>query len=241
MNLLLDAILAAIILLIIIVNTFKGFKTVLNLLVTIVSFGAAIILGPVVGQLFATDVIYDKVAEFVRNIVDSVVGESVGSLTVGDLVAQLPESLISLLEKAGTSIDAILGSVEKSEIISEEAIAGFVDKITAPIADGLAVAAGCVIVFVAALLLMLLFKALVMMLLKDPAFKGVGRFFGFIVGLFSAFVWGWIICLAIGLLAQYSLLGEYNSILVELTETSYIYNFFDNLSLQRLIEMLTAK
>lgn len=241
MNLLLDAILAAIILLIIIVNTFKGFKTVLNLLVTIVSFGAAIILGPVVGQLFATDVIYDKVAEFVRNIVDSVVGESVGSLTVGDLVAQLPESLISLLEKAGTSIDAILGSVEKSEIISEEAIAGFVDKITAPIADGLAIAAGCVIVFVAALLLMLLFKALVMMLLKDPAFKGVGRFFGFIVGLFSAFVWVWIICLAIGLLAQYSLLGEYNSILVELTETSYIYNFFDNMSLQRLIEMLTAK
>lgn len=241
MNLLLDAILAAIILLIIIVNTFKGFKTVLNLLVTIVSFGAAIILGPAVGQLFTTVVIYEKVSEFVGNIVDSIVGESVGSLTVGDLVDKLPESLTSLLERAGTSIEAILGSIEKSEIISDEAIAEFVDKISTPIANGLAIAAGCVIVFVAALLLMLLFKALVMLLLKDPAFKGVGRFFGFLVGLFSAVVWTWIICLAVSLVAQYSILGEYNSVLIELTESSQIYNFFHNLSLQSLIEAFATK
>lgn len=232
----LDAALALFILLVIVVNTYKGFKTVLNLIVTVVSFGAAYMFGPTVGQLLATEAIYNKVADVVKKFIDNLIGESVEATTVGDLLANLPEQLRSLIEKAGIDLESVAGSYGDTAIIDENAVMEFVDKIAQPIANGLAIAFGCIIVFVAALILMLIIKGLLMLLFKDPAFKGVGRFFGFIVGLLSAFVWTWVICLVIGLFVQYSLLGEYNSALIELTESSYIFEFYSELTLAGIIE-----
>ena len=230
MNWALDAALAAIILIIIIVNTCKGFRTILNLLVTVVPFGAAYYFGPEVGKRFVTDVIFDKITVWLEGFIGSILSETIEEITVGEIVRKLPETLTTLLDRIGISLEDILNSLAQNTLVSTETVAEISSKIAQPISDGLTIAAGCIIVFIAALLVMFLVKAIVELLVKLPILKQLGHFIGFIVGIVNAILWILIISLALRILLDGGFLGDSHNILVELTENSFIYKYFDNLS-----------
>lgn len=234
MNWVLDAALAAIILVIIIINTCKGFKTVLNLLVTVVSFGAAYFFGPDVGRMFVTDMISGQLTSNIETFLNNILSETIGEVTTGELISKLPETLTGFIERLGINLESILSSFAEDALVGSDTISEVSAKIAQPISNVLATVAGCILVFVGALLVMLLVKALIELLVKLPVLKQAGYIFGFAVGVVNAFLWMIVICTALGIIVEGGFLGENHYILEELTESSYIYGFFDGFSLLNL-------
>lgn len=235
MGWLMDGLLVAFVLLVIFVNTKKGCKTVLNLLVTVCAFAAAYFFGPDVGEFFVTDIVAEKTQGVIYEFLRSVIGETAETITVADLFARIPESFTELLERVGADMDTIVRSFGEMTVISDGTLNLMAERLTEPVSRWIAVALGCVVVFVAALILLLIAKWLIGLLIKLPVLKQANTFVGFLMGVVSAFAWTWVICLGVNAFIEYSLLGEYNATLAAIAENSYFFRFFRDFSLIDLI------
>ena len=241
MGWLMDGIMAVFVLIVIIANTKKGCKTILSLLVTVCAFAAAYFFGPDVGELFVTDIIVEKTEGIIYEFLRSVVGETAGTITVADLFGDIPESFTELLGRVGADVDAIVESFGEMTVVSDGILDNMAERLAVPVGRWIAVALGCVLVFVAALIVLNIVKWIIELLVKLPVLKQASTFLGFIVGVVSAFAWSWAICLAVNAFIEYSLLGEYNATLAAIAENSYFFRFFRDLSLIDLLDMASGK
>ena len=235
MGSLMDLIMVAFVLTVIIVNTKRGCKTLLNLMVTVCAFAAAYFFGPDVGEYFTLDVITENIESVIHDVLVSVVGDTAESVTVSDLFSEIPESFESLLERTGANVDKLVESIGEMTIVSEETLGDIARRLAEPVGEWLAVALGCVTVFVAALIVLHIVKWLIQLIIKLPVLKQANYVLGFLVGIISAFIWSWVICTAVSLIIEYSLLGEYNATLARIAETSYFFGFFRDFALVDLL------
>ena len=237
MGWLMDVIMAIFVLLVIILNTKKGCKTILSLLVTAGAFAAACFFGPDVGEFFMTDIVKEKAAGVIHSLLVSVVGEAGETVTVADLCEQIPESFAALLERVGADAEMLAESFGEMTVISDNTLTLMADKLAVPVSRFIANALGCIAVFIAAWLVLLIVKWIIEQAIKLPGLKQASSILGFLLGVVKAFAWSWVICMAVGALIEYSLLGEYNAFLTEIAENSYTYNFFRDFSLVDLLSI----
>ncbi|MBE6625683.1 MAG: hypothetical protein E7628_00670 [Ruminococcaceae bacterium] len=237
MGWLMDLIMVFFVLLVIIANTKKGCKTILGILVTAGAFAAAYFFGPDVGEYFMTDMVTEKAHDVIYDFLSSVVGETSETITVADLFSNLPESFADVLERVGADAEALMESFGEMTVISDGMLHEMAENLAVPVSRFIASALGCVAVFIAALIALLIAKWLIQLIIKLPVLKQASSVLGFFMGIVSAFVWSWVICIAIGAFIDYSLLGEYNAVLSEIAESSYIFKFFRDFSL---VELLSA-
>ncbi len=238
MNWILDIILVAFILLVIFVNTKRGCKTILNLLTTVVTFASAYLFGPKVGRLFLGEPLQSHVTGVVKGLLKKLMGEGDGALSISDLFEKLPEGFVDLLDRTGANIDALKAVFGKMTVATEADLENFANEIALPVAETLASAIGCVLVFVAAYIAMIIVKIIVGGLVKLPVLKQANGILGFVLGVISAFAYTWIICLALSVVVEYGLIEQYNALLSSLAENSYIFRFFCNFSLMDFVNII---
>ena len=189
MGWLMDLIMAAFVLIVIIVNTKRGCKTLLNLMVTVCAFSAAYFFGPDVGEYFTLDIITENIENVIRDVLVSVVGDTTESITVSDLFGEIPETFADLLERTGADIEKLAKSFGEMTIVSEETLGDIARRLAEPVGEWLAVALGCVTVFVAALIVLHIVKWIIQLIIKLPVLKQANYILGFFVGIISAFIW----------------------------------------------------
>ena len=238
MNWILDIILVAFIIFVILINTKRGCKTILNLISTIVTFASAYFLGPKVGQIFLNNTLLKHVTDIIKGLLKKLMGEGDAALNISDLFEKLPQGFLDLLDRTGANVDALRKVFGSITVATEEQLEAFATEIATPVASTLAAALGCVIVFILAYIAMIIVKIVVGGLVKLPVLKEANKILGFIVGVISAFAFTWIICLALSIIVEYGLIEEYNAMLSSLAEKSFLFRFFCNLSLMDFVNIV---
>lgn len=237
MNWLIDIVLAAIIVIIILVNTKKGCLSIFNLLTPIAAFGSAYFVGPILGKDYLHGTILQKVTEVIHKLLTETVQNTVEVNPQNPLEA-LPDSILMLIEKAGINAEELAGLFLNPESFD---LAAMTEKLAAPVANGLSIALGCVIAFVGAWILMLIVKLILSLLVKLPVLKQTSSLIGFVFGCVNAFAVAWALCILVGMLLEYSLLGDYNAMLASAAQDTILFRFFCNLTISDFIYILPGQ
>ncbi len=234
MNWILDIILVAFIVFIIIRYTKKGCQTIFSLLTPLVTFVCAYLFGKPLGKLIMGDKMLGHTAELVESLLRSIIPEegiSYGSLRENAIFRNL----------IGTTVGEGAGDVsyfDNSVIIGEDNIAELAEKLAGPVASMLAQIIGCIVVFILVRIGMFIVSKLFAKVAELPILKQFDSILGFIIGVISAFAYTWIICLALSFIVRYNLIGSEADILHTLAKDSIIVNFFNNLSLVDIVNLV---
>ncbi len=235
MNWILDIVLAVFILAIIIIFTKRGCKTVFSLLTPIVTFICSYFFGKPLGNFILGNTLNGSITGAVEKLLGNIIPAE--GITVGDLRENGTFNNIintTLGEKADFA--KIFNGVE---IVKPENIPSLAKAIAQPVANMLAQIIGCICVFIIVRVAMFIISKIFASVVKLPVLKQMDGILGFVIGVISAFAYTWIISLALSFIIRYNFIGdEINTTLQTLAHDSIIMNFFCNLSLVDIVNLV---
>ncbi len=241
MAFLLDAILAILALLIVVVYAKRGaVKSIYGVLSLAVSIGAAFLLGPIVGSMLikpffsgAENAVYDVLLSVTTTAEE-------GLFDIGALFGQLPQELSDLITRCGVDLASLQESFGSMNLATEADLQSLAHTIAEPITEYISQAFGCVGVFLVVSIVLRLLKGILCPLVKFPLIKQADGLIGALLGVVAAVVYVWVICIAISALVEYQFLGEYGDMVVSLAETSAIFRFFCTISPMDLVNIVSV-
>ncbi len=190
MNILLDGLLLAIVLLTVVIYYRRGFvKAVLGFGKTFLSFICAMLLGTPVGQFLAEHFFDERLTGAVYNTLYGLCSEG-GVLDPGRL-SELPQSLRLLATQCGADVDAIIASGTGSAAV-EAQLMETARQLALPISAVISRLAGYVAVFIAAYLILLLLSFFIEGVAELPVLRTFNHLLGLAVGLVCAVVFAFI-------------------------------------------------
>ncbi len=233
MILLLDIILVLIFLLVVIISARRGFVKCIWSVVTIIgAFVFSYMFGPTLGVWIGEAFVCDYVSSYSYEVVESIVEEKSDKdqYDVPDLFDTLPEDLISFLEHCGVDIDDITSGLSTSVTVSQDELYTIADSIASRVSKTISNVSGIIIVFLASIIIISLLGLILKLLVKVPIIKPINTFFGMILGIVEGFVIVWILCWLVELVVE-------NETFHLITDSSYLFKFFRNLSLTDFINI----
>lgn len=171
----------------VLICTIRGFvRSVAGIVKIVGAFLLAKILGPLLGKLISLYVIGPKVYEWLEARVSEMVGGAADTLNLSALFREESGEFAALLNRFGASgeMDALEKTYGDTVEATTETLSEMVRSFASPWVDRLSVAIGCVLVFIAAfLLLMLVTKLIIFIVERIDVLNGMNHFFGFLLGL----------------------------------------------------------
>ena len=234
MHYLLDIILVVFMIVVIAVFTKKGCKTVFSLITPLATFVCSYLFGGPLGNLLVGDIMLSSTSGIVEKLLKGVIGDGItfGELQNSSVYQRIINTTI------GEETDSILGLFGKAEIVGPEQISSLCDTIASPLASMLSRIVGCIIVFILVRVAMYILGKTFSLATKLPVLKQFDGILGFVIGVVSAFAYTWIISLLLNLVIRYNLIGSQAEMLHNLASHSHIMNFFCNLSLFDIINLV---
>ena len=245
---LIDVILCVLILLVVLLYTKRGaVKSLYGLISTAVAALAAFLLGPAAGLMWIAPLmggvenglsrsgaVYDTVYSTMHKAAEV----ATGVIDIESMINGIPEAMSSLLVRLGVDLE---GLVEKFSLTpaKEADLQELAAQIAGPIVEYVSKSIGVVLLFVIVALLMRLLKGLILPLMKLPVLKQADRLLGFVVGVVCAFIYTWVLCVAVSAAVELGFLGEVGAVTASLAEKSYIFRFFCSLSPWDLVNIIS--
>ena len=232
MTYILDIILVLLFFIVVLVSTIRGFvKSVWRTFTVVGAFVIAYTYGTFVGTYLCDNYVNDYVAEYTLESLTEIVTDDSGNSASVDILDNAPEELIDLLERCGSDIDELRSFINNDVVVSEEELQVMAESISAPIARTISAIIGMIAVFVAGVILLSLFGALLRLILKLPIIRFIDSFLGMAFGLAEAFVVVWVVCLVIGFIVEHGFItGSTNEAITAVTDSSHLFRFFCDLS-----------
>ncbi len=234
MNYLLDIILAVFIIVIIAIFTKKGCKTVFSLITPLVTFICSYLFGAPLGNFLVGDIMLSSTSGIIEKLLHGVIGDGIS-------FGQLRETSIfkNILDTTVGEGASNMSFFDNATIVDGSNISALSEKIAGPLAEMLARIVGCVVVFILVRVGMFILGKTFSLATKLPVLKQFDGILGFSIGVVSAFAYTWIISLGLNLIIRYNLIGSQAELLHNLAKNSYIMNFFCNLSLFDIINLVS--
>ncbi len=232
MSFLLDIFLTLVFLIIVVFVTDKGFVRSIWSTVTIVgAFVLAYIFGPIIGSWICDTFVLNAITEYAFDIVEKLISEQSGRYDISSLFDTLPEEFVQLIENCGADLEQLASEFNNAMTIPKEDLYGFAESVALPISRTVSNAAGIVVIFVLSAIALWLTGILVKALVRLPLIHELNGILGFLLGLAEGLVIIWVLCLAISVFAESGFMEPASvNVINSLTERSYIFKFFCNLS-----------
>ncbi len=237
---LMDAILVVFIALMVFLGFKRGaVKSLYGLLAAVVSGLAAFFLGPLVGTgviMPFMGITEDKVYDAIMPLVEKVEG----AFNLGALFEKLPEEFTSLIDRCGGDINSLKDSFGSITEGTEDNVRELAQAIAGPVNEYVSKGIGCVAVFLVVLIVVLILKRIILPVMKLPLLKQADKLLGIAVGAVSGFAYAWIICIAVSVFVEFSLVGSYNETLAAISQSSFLFRFFCDLSPMDLVNVVSV-
>ncbi len=236
---LMDAILCVLILLVVFLYTKRGaVKSLYGLISTAVAAIAAFLLGPAAGLMWIAPLL-DGVEGAVYGTLYKAAKAAEGAINIEAMIDGIPEAMTALMERLGVDLNAL---VEKFSLTpaKESDLQALAAQIAEPIVEYISKSVGVVLIFIIVALIMRLLKGLILPLMKLPVLKQADRILGFAVGVVCAFIYTWVLCVAVSAAVELGFLGEAGAVTASLAEGSFIFRFFCSLSPWDLVNIISV-
>ncbi len=232
MSFLLDIFFVLIFAIIVIFSVERGFvRSVWSTVTVVGAFIAAYIFGPLLGNWICDTFILNSVTEYAFEVVERLISEQSGQYNLSQLFETLPEEFVQLIENCGADIDQLASDFSAALTIPKEGLYGFAESVALPISKTISNAIGVILIFIVATISLCLIGYLVKAIVKLPLIHQVNGFLGLILGIIEGFVIVWVLCVAIGIFAERGFMDPASvKVIDSLTDGSYIFRFFCNLS-----------
>ncbi len=228
MQMFLDLVLLAVIVIFIVLGAKKGFiRALLD--------GFSTLIAGVLAYLFsetASQYAYDA---FVRNMVRSSLSNALNSTTndfgsisekVEILIDKIPESAINFSAKFGFNVDAVADSIIKStpgdkEVLIDTIMTDIADKIMLPLVETITF---IVLLVVFVLVLAVIIRLLDSVIKKIPVVKETDKVFGGLLGVLKGVIVVFVVCTILA----FMMASSQNEEFIEIVSSSKILEFVNN-------------
>ena len=231
MSLIFDGLLILLCVVIIVVETRRGFiKSVMNLGSHIAALFVAYAFTPKLAKFFNDNFFLEKISSGIRDTLKSLTenpsGE--GTYNLSKLFSDLPEPFTEILDRYNVSLDSVSDQIKNVTDATEDAVNSLSDSISFGVANVLSSVAAFLLLFVGSILILKLVTLILDSLFKLPvlnsANKALGFLFGVVIALIIAFVFS---------ILSVKLIGALNSISPDLfnqdvIDNSILLKFFAN-------------
>lgn len=236
---LMDAILCVLILLVVFLYTKRGaVKSLYGLISAAVAAIAAFLLGPAAGLMWIAPLL-GGVEGAVYDTLYKAAKAAEGAINIEAMIDGIPEAMSALMMRLGVDLE---GLVEKFSLTpaKEADLQELAAQIAGPIVEYISKSVGVVLLFIIVALIMRLLKGLILPLMKLPVLKQADRILGFVVGVVCAFIYTWVLCVAVSAAVEFGFLGEVGAVTASLAEGSFIFRFFCSLSPWDLVNIISV-
>lgn len=221
MSLIFDGLLIILCVVIVVVETKRGFiKSVMNLGSHIAALFVAYAFTPKLAKLFCDKFFLEKISSGIRDTLKSLTENPSGqTYNLNKLFEDLPEPFTQILERYNVSLDSVSDKIKNVTDATEDAVNSLSDSISSGVANVLSSVAAFLVLFVGSIIVLKLVTLVLDSLFKLPVLSTanttLGFLFGVVVALIVAFVFS---------LLSVKLIGAMNSISPELFNQSVIDN-----------------
>ena len=223
----LDLIFIAIIAVFALVYWKRGFiQALFGALTTVASLILSFLFGPKLGDLLSERFFFEKLSDRINGVISPIITDTVDGLNLNRFMNEASEGIgkfTDYIEKYGVSLSSLKEKFGSVTVGTEADIRALSDAIAKPAATTISRILGCVIVFIAALIVLWIAKFLLSALFELPGLKQINETFGALLGVVSGVAIVWLVCLAMSAILEYSLLGDGGTVLARMTENSFIF------------------
>lgn len=229
---LLDILFGLIFILVIVIGVQRGFVRSIWGTVTLVgAFIIAYLFGPAFGTYICENYILKYVTEYVHAEISGISASGGGLYDISALFDNLPEQFTELISNCGADIESLEMQFNDAVTVSRDELFEFATDIARPISITISHALAIVLIFIVSLLALWLIGLVVKAIVKCPIIRSLDRFLGFLFSILNGIVIVWMISIILGIFVEKGFMeGESAEALYKITSSSYIFNFFCDLS-----------
>lgn len=233
MKFLLDIFFFLLFLLIVIINTERGFVNSVWSTVTIIgAFIIAYMFSSAIGDWICQNFVLNYVSEYAYEVLERMLQNNTEQYNISSLFQSLPDEFLSLVENCGADLSNLEATFGSSIGLSETEVYSFAEAVALPLSKTLSNAIAIVAVFLISIILLWAIGLIVKIIVKIPVIKTLNSFLGFLVGLIKGFIIVWILCITLSIFVERGFMNpESVQTLNNLVIDSYVFNFFDSFSL----------
>jgi len=228
MSIIIDILLAAIIVIGIAVGVKKGFvRSVMNFVTFIASFICAWQFTPMLAEYYLNSHLMSKVTNTVSDAISSIIGNGIGSITVGDLIAEQPPAFSDIVSRYAANITDLERFYYTQVSTGTEAIQRNVSEfIAGPVAETLSAVLAFLSIFLGITIVLTIAASILDLIFKLPVLNSLNRALGFVIGAFCGLLYTWAAAIVLVAVIP-SLTALYPEVFSEsLFENSILLNVF---------------
>lgn len=193
MSLVFDGLILIVCIIIVVVETRRGFvKSVMHLCSHIAALFVAYAFTPRLSAFFNEHFFLDKVSSGIRDTLKSLTVNSEGSYDLSRLLDDIPEPFTQILTRYNKPLDSIADKIRDVTGAAEDAVNDLADHIAGDVAGVLSSVCAFLLLFIASLLVLKLVTFILDALFRLPilstANTALGFIFGVVIALIAAFV-----------------------------------------------------
>ncbi len=230
-GIIIDIVIIAVFLLTVGIYTYRGFaKSVMDFAVLIAAFIVAKIFGGYLADWLNETFVYNAVNGTVHTILVDALGGAIDNIDANAILRSIPESLISVLEFAGTDFDSVSNYILSLDFSASESLMSVAVNISTPISELVSKILAYLILFVGGLIVFKLISVIILAIFKLPVLKTLDKVLGFVMGLVAGLIFSWVfavvlrLCLSLLAMKYPELDGLANA-------ESFIYSFFTGIGI----------
>ncbi len=231
MKFIFDIFLILLMILIIFINTKRGFvRSVWSSVTLIGSFAVAYAFGPMFGKLLFLDFFLNTFTRHLLDVLSGMLSAVEGSCNFSEFISSFPEEFISIADKCGANIDALQEQFS-SMAVSGDLLQELAHSIAFPVSQTISIAVGIIALFLVSVIVLTILGFVVKIITKISVIKAIDRIFGFALGLIEAIVIICILCVIAAVFVECSFINsELGLFFDNLTSNSIVFRLFNSLS-----------
>lgn len=221
MNIVLDLIVVAIVLITTLITMKKGFvKSILSLAGLVLT----ILIISTFGEMIASTVYSGFIEKGIVSSVESAITQQMesGEAAIDGIFDSLPSFIAKSAEKNGVGTESVMSEISKGKTPNDIALS-VNNNIVKPLVLPLLLIIVDVVMFTVLMFVMKLLSKMICTLFKAPVLKSVNKFMGAILGVFKGLLISVIVCSMISFVVIYSFGGEFLIFTEEAIESSYLF------------------
>ena len=231
MKFIFDIFLILLMILIVFINTKRGFiRSVWSSVTLIGSFAIAYAFGPMIGQFLFMDFILDSLIEYVIGVLNNMLTTAQEGCDLSEMFASFSNELVAMSNNLGVTLESLQEQFLEVSV-SQEQLYNIANSVALPLSRTISSAAGIIAVFLLSVIILSILGFVIKIITKISIIKALDRALGFALGLIEAMIVLCIFCVIAAVCMELGFLNtELASYFAALTDNSIIFRLFNAFS-----------
>ena len=194
MNFVFDGIILAVAIVAIVVSARRGFiKSIMGICTLIAALFVAFAFTPNVAQYIETSPVITEVSENISDTLKSLSRKDTDSYDLARLFTDMPDSFQQILNRYGASAADLKKAIAPEADAAEKDVVDLSERIAKPVVSAISGVLAFLGLFIVSVAVLKLLTWLLDLIFQLPVLKTANTLLGFVVGVFNALVWAWVL------------------------------------------------